>query len=75
MAGQQGIVVTIEQVYAVLLDVRDGQRDLTATTREIRKDVDDHEDRLRAWESRRWPLPVMAVLLAVASFGVSFIRK
>ncbi|PZT70671.1 hypothetical protein DN402_31840 [Streptomyces sp. SW4] len=38
---------------------------------EVSKDVADHETRLRALERSRWPLPSVAVLVAMASLGVA----
>lgn len=33
----------------------------------------DHEARIRNLETRRWPLPVVAVLTGVAALGISVI--
>lgn len=74
MSGQQqGIVVTLDRVYAVLLEVRDAQRDTAAELAKVKEQVADHEDRIRIAESRRWPLPVVTLLLAVMSVAWSII--
>lgn len=74
MSGQQGVVVTLDQVYAVLLEVRDSQRDLTAEVAHVKTTLADHEGRLRAAEARRWPVPVVSLLLAALSLGWSVLR-
>jgi len=76
MDGQQhGILVTLDQVYAVLLDVRDSQRDLSGSMAAVQRQVADHEDRIRAAEARRWPVPIATLLLAVMSVAWSIVKK
>jgi len=70
---QQGIVVTLDQVYAVLLEVRDAQRGTAAEVAEVKRTVADHETRLRTSEARHWPLPVATLLLAVLSVAWTII--
>ncbi|MGX1883983.1 hypothetical protein [Streptomyces sp. NPDC055287] len=75
LAAPTGYVITPQEFHAEIRSLREGQASLAAkldVTRDISERVQDHENRLRALESRRWPLPVVvalcAVLAAVAAF-------
>lgn len=63
--------ITGREVYdAVLLLTGRVDRALTqhdTESKELRRDVDDHEERIRAIERTRWPLPALAVLVSVAA--------
>lgn len=40
---------------------------------EVQKDVADHETRIRSLERGRWPLPSLAVLVAIGSMVVALL--
>ena len=78
----QGILITSREIYDAVVrltgrvDVLIEQQNYTSKGLEEAKkaisDLDhDHENRLRALEKARWPLPSLAALLAVASFGMA----
>lgn len=53
--------VTIREVYDIVLEVRDS----VAVVPSIRKDVDDHESRIRSLERKVWIAAGAAALLGV----------
>lgn len=58
--GGAHVIVTIESIYSLLLEVRDGVRDVTKTGDETAEKVRDHEARLRAVERKIWLAAGMA---------------
>lgn len=67
-------VVTIDQstIYNLLLEVRDDVRDVKRDVSEIRKDTEDHEQRIRALEARVWKWAGAATVLgAGGGFGLA----
>lgn len=62
MIGLQQIydkLVALERDVARLVDQHDG----------VRERLGDYETRIRVLERARWPLPAMAVLIALGSLG------
>ena len=68
------IVITSREVYDAVIrltgrvDVLISQQSATQT------DVADHEARLRSLERARWPVPAVALVIAVGSLGVSLLQ-
>lgn len=71
--GTAGVQVSFEQIYAQLQEANKKLDVLTSEVRELRKDSDDYEARLRALEKARWPLPSLAALVAFASLVVAIV--
>lgn len=77
----QGIVVTSREIYDAVVRLT-GRVDVlieqqTHTNRQIddiKKDLRDHEDRLRSLERARWPLPALAAVIAVASLALTILN-
>ena len=74
------VVITAREIYDQLVRVADALA--TLTTRidrvaerhdETKRDVDDHEARLRSLERSRWPLPSLAAVVSLAALGLSVV--
>lgn len=79
-----GVEITLDQIYAQMqafnketsTQLQEAHRKLdtlTSEVRELRKDSDDYEARLRALERARWPLSSLAALVALASLVVAVV--
>jgi hypothetical protein len=68
------VVITSREIYDQLRSV------VTLLERAIAKlddhagDLKDHENRLRALERARWPLPSLAVLVSLAALALAFLK-
>ena len=69
MTTPGGIYISSEQIYQEVRSLAESMGRLEAKVdgfisenKDIRKDVDDHENRIRALESGRWPLPAFGAL-------------
>lgn len=69
------VVITAREIYDQLVRVVAGLERLTDKHGEQASDLKDHETRLRSLERARWPLPALAVLVAVASLVLAFFKK
>lgn len=70
-----GVVITLREIYDVVVRLTGRVDVLIAQTDEVRHDLQDHETRLRVLERARWPLPAVSVLLAAASFGYAVLTR
>lgn len=67
------VVITTREIYDQLRSV------VTLLERAINKldehgtDLKDHENRLRALERARWPLPSLAVLVSIAALVLAWL--
>lgn len=80
------VVITAREIYDQMVRVVAAVEKLIAGLEEQRRDLhdhqavqqnqhQDHESRLRALEKARWPLPALAVLVALAALVVPFLKK
>lgn len=76
------VVITSREIYDQLVRVGTAIGDLTAQIHrlndghdEVKRDVADHESRLRSLERRQWPLPTVAVLVSLGSLAAVIIPK
>lgn len=66
-APQFVVAITLKEVYDAVVALT-GRVDLSIYQQgEMRRDVDDHETRLRSLERGRWPLPALAALVSIAA--------
>ncbi len=73
MTGDQGgVVVTLRDIYDMLLAVRADVSRLADQHGGTARQGTDHETRIRALERARWPLPTVSVLIAALAVVVSF---
>lgn len=75
MTDPFAVQITGREIYDRLLLVHADVRTMAAATATIKANVDDHEERLRTVERSRWPLPSVALLVAVAALVVPFLVK
>lgn len=76
--GDPGITITLRDVWTELRVVSNKADQIAGQVyamdnriTEIATDGHDHEVRIRALEKGRWPLPALAVLVAIASLLVA----
>lgn len=68
MSGEFGEVkIGAREIYDQVIAVGKSVDSLVTRHADVIADMADHETRLRALERARWPLPSLAVLLALAS--------
>jgi len=74
------VVITSREIYDQLVRVGTAITELAAQigrigdgVDEVKRDVADHEGRLRSLERSRWPLPSLAAVVSVAALAVSII--
>lgn len=69
------VVISAREIYDAIARLTGRVDVVIAQNEDMRKKHEDHELRLRALERNRWPLPTVAVLVAVASLAVAIITK
>lgn len=62
-SAEAGVVITAHEMYRELRQMHDEVRGLRADFRELAKDRQDHESRLRALEARVWQASGAAIIL------------
>lgn len=74
------VVITSREIYDQLVRVGTALTDLASQIGrlndghdEMKRDVADHEARLRSLERSRWPLPSLAAVLSLGALAVSVI--
>lgn len=68
-----GVTITAREIYDGIVRLTGRVDVLIEQQSATQQDVADHEARLRALEKARWPLPTLAVLLALAALLVPFL--
>lgn len=70
------VVITTREIYDQLVRLGDAVRDALSTMAkladgqdEIKRDVADHETRLRSLERSRWPLPSLAAVVSLLALA------
>jgi hypothetical protein len=71
----QGVVITSREIYDAVVRLTGRVDVLIDGQGRITEDVKDHEGRLRSLEATRWPLPTLAVIIALATAGLSVADK
>ena len=61
------VVITSRDIYDALIRLTDTVNRLVNAGDGYTEDLRDHETRLRALEATRWPVPTIAILVALAS--------
>lgn len=65
------VEIGAREIYDLVQALRGDVRDLCSDVHGQDRDLADHEARLRVLERGRWPLPALAVLVAIASLVVA----
>lgn len=65
------VEITLKDVYDLLVTTNTQLVDLRADVRGLMEQGRDHEQRLRALERGRWPLPALGAVLSFAALLVS----
>ncbi|HEX6970272.1 MAG TPA: hypothetical protein VF174_15865 [Micromonosporaceae bacterium] len=69
-----GVVITAREIYEAVVRLT-GRVDVLIEQQKASEDVDrDHEQRLRALERARWPLPSLSLLIALAGIVIALFR-
>lgn len=72
---QPGIQIHWREIYDAVVRLT-GRVDVMIIQHDERKaEVQDHETRIRALESKQWPLPTLSVVLAAAALILSLIKN
>lgn len=67
------VVVTAREIYDAVVRLTGRVDVLITQQQEDRRDLQDHEQRIRGLERGRWPLPSAALLVALASAGAAVV--
>jgi hypothetical protein len=74
----QGAWITSREIYEAVVRLTgrvdvliEQQTHIRLEIEELKKDLRDHEDRLRILERGRWPLPALAAVVAIASLALA----
>jgi hypothetical protein len=75
MTNEQGpITIGLREVYDQVVALRAAVDRLSGLTEETTRSRTDHETRIRVLEKARWPLPAVAVLIALAALIVPVVE-
>lgn len=66
-----GVVITSREIYDAVVRLTGRVDVLIQQQADAVHDISDHETRLRTLERARWPLPALASILALGSFGTA----
>lgn len=69
------VQIDLKAIYDQLLVLNTRVELLMSKQLDSDKDVKDHEDRLRALEKARWPLPSAALLVSLASLVLAYLAR
>ena len=65
------VVITARDIYDALVKLTDTVNKLVGQGSGHDDDIRDHEERIRALERGRWPLPSLAALLSLGALVVA----
>jgi hypothetical protein len=68
------VIISPKEIYDQVVRVSGKIDVLIAQNEELKKDVQDHEARIRHLERNRWPLPSIAAICGVAALLVSIFK-
>lgn len=71
IAGVTGVIISAREIYDAVVRLTGRVDVVIDQASEIKSDVKDHEMRLRALEANRWPVPLLNVILALITIGIS----
>lgn len=71
VAGVTGVIISAREIYDAVVRLTGRVDVVIDQTQDIKNDVKDHEMRLRALEANRWPVPLLNVILALITIGIS----
>ncbi len=69
------VTITAREIYDAVLRLSAKVDLVLVQLDEAKTDLGDHEARLRSLERNRWPLPSVALLISLLSFGLTFIIR
>lgn len=69
-----GVSIAAREIYDVVVRLTGRVDVLIAQQENANHRSDDHEQRIRALERGRWPLPTVSVVIAVGALVVSVIK-
>jgi len=69
------IVITSREVYDAVVRLTGRVDVLISQQTTHQAEIADHENRLRVLERARWPLPSLAVVVALGSLGVTLFAR
>ncbi|HEY9415613.1 MAG TPA: hypothetical protein VIQ30_12695 [Pseudonocardia sp.] len=69
------VVITSRDIYDALVRLTETVNKLVGQDAGHTADLHDHEQRLRALERGRWPLPALAVLLSAAALAYNVLPR
>jgi hypothetical protein len=67
------VTITSREIYDAVLALRGAVDRLTSHVDAIRVRLEDHEERIRAGERLRWPLPSAAILVSLITLALAVI--
>lgn len=68
------VVIGLREVYDQVVSLRVAVDRMAVATEETTRSRTDHETRIRVLERARWPLPAIAVLIALAALIVPIVE-
>lgn len=66
-----GVLISAREIYDAVVRLTGRVDVIIDHTQDLKKRHDDHEMRLRALEANRWPVPLLNVILALITIGIS----
>jgi len=69
------VIIGAREIYDAVLALRGSVDRVVEQHAETRSDVKDHENRIRALEAARWPLPALAIVLSLFTLMIAIIPK
>lgn len=73
-SGPFSVTITAREIYDAVVRLT-GKVDLLIEQQaDIKKDKQDHEERIRSLERARWPLPTITVLIALLALIVALLK-
>lgn len=69
------IEIGLKDIYDLLVATNTQLIELRAEVRDLVKQTEDHEARIRALERGRWPLPALSVVIALAALLFPFLNQ
>lgn len=65
------VVITAREIYDAVVRLTAAVERLADGHADIERKLDDHENRIRALERGRWPLPSLAALVSIAALVIA----
>lgn len=68
------VLISPKEIYDAVVRLTGRMDVLIAQNEDLKKDMQDHETRIRHLERNRWPLPSIAAICGVAALLVSIFK-